>query len=947
MRRLDVGRERLRRRLERRGVASVVLGTVVLTPATVSAEMVRRTVEVIHTTPSAVAALLAAPIPLRPVLAGLCLALAAGGGLGWSWPAAQRPDPPAVQVKPVEPPEPSSGFDADGQALPPGAVARLGSRKFRTEGHNQFILPTPDGKYILVQPQPSLSASPARGLILIDAETGLRVREFEDGPEVPKMANEPVRPVAFSPDGTKLYGIATGKHDRERFDQWAQFHMHADRVLLIWEVSTGKRVAKWNLPPGYEGPRSGNDFPGSSLLGVTVSVDGKRLLVSGAVRMIVKPDRTIDGVAGFHVLDAETGAKIATRETSGLPVGLLADGKEVLTFRRESTVTAYDLATGAAARTYAFDGPVLHAAVSPDGKRVAAVGRTGPDRETGEIRIWDAATAKELHRIPGPRSWSAHLLFSADSATLFLGSGTGRIQRWSVADGKELSGWDAHSGIVADLFHRPGTNELVSVGSYDGRLRRWDAATGKPLSRTTAYVGEVATVRTPDAKGLVAVDETGRLEEWNLATGKVKRTLQTPGQKYHIPVFTPDGKHLLLAAQAGPNTVWSWPEGRQVGTFEPPLAKDPKAEDHYWGTLRFSPDGTRLFASRFGRGSWVWTWPEKKLLWHEAGVPESSLVADDRTLVTTAWHESIAYRDLATGNVRKEVKDVNAPGVGDGTLDLAYTRDGRRLLSGHFDKTFRVRDAATGAILKTVSCTGYVWSFAISPSGWLAAVAVDNHVRVFDTTTWDEVARFDGHDGTIRHVHYGSDDWTVVSTSGEDGTALVWSLKPVVTGMPEAKLFWADLAGDGPAVRRAVGAAAAHPAEAIRLFREKWPIPKPVDAERVRRLIDDLDAATFPDREAASAELAAIGPRVEAEVKKAATESKSKEVQKRAATLLAGWAASTLAADRPEDAIARRAVWALEIAHTPQAKAMLKEWADAKLGNRMGEEAAAALRRWK
>src|ERR1700730_4248396 len=91
--------------------------------------------------------------------------------------------------------------DADGQKLPAEAVRRVGSQKFRVAGRSQFILPTPDGKHILVQPQPSISGYAARGLMLLDADTGVRVRTFEDSRCVPMVTeNAAIRPAAFSPD---------------------------------------------------------------------------------------------------------------------------------------------------------------------------------------------------------------------------------------------------------------------------------------------------------------------------------------------------------------------------------------------------------------------------------------------------------------------------------------------------------------------------------------------------------------------------------------------------------------------------------------------------------------------------------------------------------------------------------------------------------------------------
>jgi hypothetical protein len=297
-------------------------------------------------------------------------------------------------------------------------------------------------------------------------------------------------------------------------------------------------------------------------------------------------------------------------------------------------------------------------------------------------------------------------------------------------------------------------------------------------------------------------------------------------------------------------------------------------------------------------------------------------------------------RDPRTGAVRRTLP---VPGI----AHVAYSPDRRRMVTAHLDGVLRVRDGATGEVLKELKGFRYAWCVAFSPTGWLLAAAGDNAVRVYDTASWQEVARLDGHEGTVRSVFFGPDDATLVSASAEDGTALVWSLKPPAGRQPpDPDRLWADLSGDGPALRRAVWAAAQHPEAAIRLFRAKWPVPKGhLDPKHVGQLIAALDSPVFTERQAATAELKKLGRRAEAELRKAAAESASAEVKRRAEQILARWAPPTAAEYSAEDARELRAVWALELAGTPEARRLLAEWTAAGVGNRLCEEAAAALKR--
>jgi WD40 repeat protein len=662
--------------------------------------------------------------------------------------------------------------------------------------------------------------------------------------------------------------------------------------------------------------------------------------------MRVNPDRHIRGVPGLHVLDAATGKTLQTWDDAGHPAGFTAGGKESITFRRGAEITAHDPETGKPARTFKLDGYIASVALSEDGKTVAAVGIAGEgDKQSCEIGLWETATGKEIRALTADPKTVGHngrLVFAADGKVLYLAAASGRVLRWDLSKGKALADWPVHNGMIADLFLRPNKNELVSSGAWDGAIRRWNAATGESLSKTDAYVGQVAVARMPDGKGMVLVDENGRLETWDLTTGKVTKTLQTPGRKHHQLLFTPDGKKLLVAAQTGQNSVWDLSTGKKIDEFAPEPKIDPKNYDHSWDVLAFSPDGKTLLASKGGHGTWMWTWPDRKILWQEEQEIECCYFTDNETVVSADWHYSTTVRVAQTGKLKRTLER-------SGAAHIEYSPDRRRAVTAHLDGSWRLRDGSSLRELKEVKGWQYVWCSAFSPSGWLLAVAGDKVVRVYDTASWQEVAHFDGHEGTVKSVFFGPDESTVVSVSGEDGTALVWSLKPpAIRRAPEPAKLWADLAGNGPEIHRAVWAAARQPDVALKLFREKWPVPDhPVKEDRVRKLLDDLDSAEFKVREAAEAELAKSGRSVEALLKKELAGTTSTEVKQRLKRVLDHLAPLEAAEYSPEEARELRAVWALELAGTPEAKNLLEAWATAKVGSRLCEESAAAIKRWK
>jgi WD40 repeat protein len=145
-----------------------------------------------------------------------------------------------------------------------------------------------------------------------------------------------------------------------------------------------------------------------------------------------------------------------------------------------SEVKLWDAATGRELRTLrTFQGPVWTLAFAPDGKQLAAAvgGRAVVlvDVDTGEERM-------TLPQTPGIRG----LAFAPDGKTLATGRGTGAIGLWSTATWEERAVLPGHRGQVMTVAFAPDGKTLISAGK-DGTAKLWDlrpadavATKGKP-----------------------------------------------------------------------------------------------------------------------------------------------------------------------------------------------------------------------------------------------------------------------------------------------------------------------------------------------------------------------------------------------------------------------------------------------------------------------------------
>jgi RNA polymerase sigma factor (sigma-70 family) len=886
-RRLQQGREFLRRRLARQGftLSAALLGATLgqgAAPAAVPPALAAATVK---------AALLAGRTARGILGAALVLALAlvaAGAGmLAQRAPAvkqeAKSPMPPAPTVRP-----PSR--DLYGDPLPAGALLRLGTLRWRQGGRVMSVAFSPDGKTVA-------AGGVDQVIHLRHSATGRSLRTF-------RGHTDEVSCVRFTWDGKSLVSFGL------------------DGVLRIWDVVSGKEVRSWRVPGGWKvalspdgktvagfgttqpvhtiyqwdlaSSRIIREFPyqgvQDGLMSLTFSPDGKRLASGG--------DRAL------RLWDVATGKQLhlfgqGHGQTGTDGVAFSPDGKILAVGSHDPAVHLWDVATAKELRQLPTGLPRVDTlAFTPDGKQLAVgCGAT--------IRIWDPATGKEQQPLPARvdgRTWG--MAYSRDGKYLATGSESAVVRLWDLATRKERSSEGGHQNGVRLAAYLSGGKQLLSVAD-DSEVRIWDP-TGKEVRRFDLGASCFCAALSPDGKQLVAGDwQAIHLVDW--ATGKEVRRLKGHPRQTWAVVYFPDGKTLASIAHLD-RTIRLW----EVGT------------------------GKELRGIRTE---------------HQNGPNSLAVSPDGRWLATGGeFDQRICLWDAASGKlVRQWTAHEHRQGRERGVWSVRFAPDGKTLVSAGADGTIRLWDPATGRQRWKFAAEGGLLTF--SPDGrMLASTLPGGTIRLWEILSGQERYRLVGHRGYIFGLSFTSDGRTLLS-GGADSTALVWDVRgaglqgrrrPLTLSPAEANRLWNDLASaDASRAYRAQCVLGAAPKVAVELLGQRLRRAGATAPERVAHLLRDLDSDRFAVRRDAAAELAKLGDLAGPALRKAYKEASSLEVRRRLDLLLARLDGPVTL---PEALRALRAVELLEFIGGAAEK-VLRDLARGTPEARLTQEAALALKR--
>ncbi|MCW5554801.1 MAG: serine/threonine protein kinase [Verrucomicrobiae bacterium] len=348
-----------------------------------------------------------------------------------------------------------------------------------------------------------------------------------------------------------------------------------------------------------------------------------------------------------------------------------------------------------------------------------------------------------------------------------LGKARRLLERHRPQPGEEdLRGWEwrylwqlTRSSALVTLTNRPTPGISVSfspdgtrlaVSWWDGRVDLWDVP-GRRWIRalTDRHPGRLAF--SPVRNLLAGTSEPNVVTLYDLDSDRQSLLWRAPypgAWDVRDLSFSQDGSRVVIYAgtaydKRGTSTgsygdqVWLVNvASSQIESRHPTL----DSRENYFGAAQLSPDNRRLYVARSE--------------------------ASNRRY-------NIQCLDLATDQELWQTE----PQQDHGLTTLALSPDGRVLASGsgHEDPTIRVWEAATGQLLRQLDGhTGWVCKLAFTRDGRrLISAATDQTIRIWDINSRDEPMVLRGHTDEVYAVAI-SESAQLVASASKDGDLVLW-----------------------------------------------------------------------------------------------------------------------------------------------------------------------------
>jgi WD40 repeat protein len=448
------------------------------------------------------------------------------------------------------------------------------------------------------------------------------------------------------------------------------------------------------------------------------------------------------------------------------------DGKTLASAGWDGTIRIWDAASGKQVRQCRgwlnVNGQAL--TYLPDGKTLASKGNEST------LRVWDAATGREVRTLFPAQLQVGALAPGAEEGMLLELCTDNTLHMWDLTTGRESGHLELSPGKQQARVALSAEGKRVAGWRLPDELTAWDAATGKELFHTaTKLTNLVSLTFSRDAKTVAASGSPGQIVVWDTETGKELHRIENPGFLQWL-TFSRDGEN--IAGLGGDRAVhlWSLAAGKELRRFEAPAS----CGSAWWGpgALAFSPNGKVLAASQ-GAAIHFWDVETGRMLQRftgHTGAVEDVRFSPDGARVVSCGKDGMA-RLWDVGAAKEIASWASTHGT---AFSMVPMPDGESVLAATPGGWVRVKlgEDEGKAVFPSGGASVVVWAgnYVLSGDGkTLLGTGQDRSIHIWDMETGKERGRLPIPPNPFVMSAL-SPDGKFLATGGGNAQARLWDL---------------------------------------------------------------------------------------------------------------------------------------------------------------------------
>jgi WD40 repeat protein len=432
------------------------------------------------------------------------------------------------------------------------------------------------------------------------------------------------------------------------------------------------------------------------------------------------------------------------------------DGTHIVTLGYGGSARVWETENGrAVCDLNGHEGAVFDAAFSPDSTRLATAG------EDGSARLWSADTCQSMAALAGHTEMVRVVVWSPKGDRLVTVSADGTARDWDTEPASLLTTLRGHTNTVWQAAFSNDGLRLVTA-SADRTARIWGAVTGVLLTTLAAHNADVSLAQfSPTGKYVVTAGGDLTVRLWDANTGDAASTLSGYASPVEALEFSSDDRQLLTLTWDGLLRVTDTSTGRIVGQLDggtdPIVAATLVPEAPPFVALT---SGGRLLK---GSATWIalpqTTTPVAGARWSK-----------DRRLMVLLHQGIVQVYDFGLHPLTgaPALRIIELPNLGTGIPLAEVSPDGSRVIVAPFRRPSIWTRGSTSATPARLAHQAPILSVAFSPDGKrVLTTSEDRTARIWDSNSGQLLTILWGHTGRVIHGAFSRDGKRLATTSSD------------------------------------------------------------------------------------------------------------------------------------------------------------------------------------